>query len=677
MADVPRAVLSEQFQERMKARRLRSAVFLTFQFDSGFFEQEVLPVFIDVPLSHAAIMRVVHLEDALRTLPGHIAVYYDANGLVSSDAGSAKLDIRRIPVQHRPGVFHPKNVFLLVEADEPDDDGHRAQALIAASLSANLTRTGWWENVEACHLEEIEDGDKTRLKEDLASFLEGLRRRAPAEAGHLALREILTFLRRAETRLQKSSSGQLHPHFYAGPEPVIDFLDRTAGDLLHNTYLEIISPYFDDAAECRPLQALIERFQPKEVRVFLPRSSAGHALCRRELYHAVRALREVSWGHLSRDIVQLGRSDDAGERFVHAKVYRFFTQTPKREVYFLGSANLTAPGHQGQNLETGFLVEVIPPRRPDFWLTIDKRTPSEFEVHTEGEDAAKSGGTRLNLRYHWDRAAAEAFWDARTPSPELRIETRNIELGRFSSLPPRTWTVLSPELTERIGELLKETSLFLVHGDGEAPAMLLVQEEGMAAKPSLFLQLSAADILRYWALLTPAQRTAFLDTRAPELALAGPGADLVARSRIALEEETFFDRFAGFFHSFACMERATREALAAGREREVDYRLFGQKYDSLGNLLNRVTSDDDRSTDVDRYVIILCARQLCLEIKRDHPDYWSGHAGAARALEQRLGELSVIRQRLAEQNAAELPAFLDWFERRFMQRAAPLKDAEA
>src|SRR5438094_5153927 len=137
----------------MKARRLRSAVFLTFQFDSGFFEQEVLPVFIDVPLSHAAIMRVVHLEDALRTLPGHIAVYYDANGLVSSDAGSAKLDIRRIPVQHRPGVFHPKNVFLLVEADEPDDDGHRAQALIAASLSANLTRTGWWENVEACHVE--------------------------------------------------------------------------------------------------------------------------------------------------------------------------------------------------------------------------------------------------------------------------------------------------------------------------------------------------------------------------------------------------------------------------------------------------------------------------------------------------------------------------------------------
>lgn len=44
VSEIPRAVLSEHFQERMKGRRLRSAVFLTFQFDPGFFEQEVLPV---------------------------------------------------------------------------------------------------------------------------------------------------------------------------------------------------------------------------------------------------------------------------------------------------------------------------------------------------------------------------------------------------------------------------------------------------------------------------------------------------------------------------------------------------------------------------------------------------------------------------------------------------------
>lgn len=678
MTDIPRAVLSEHFQERMKGRRLRAAVFLTFQFDPGFFEQEILPVVLDAPASHAATLRLAQLEDVLKTLPGEIAVYYDANGLVSSDAGAAKLDIRRIPVQHRTGIFHPKDVFLLTEAEEPDEEGNRPQTLIVACLSANLTRSGWWDNVEVCHVEEIAEGDKTRLKEDLAPFLDGLRRRAPAGGEHAAVREVLTFLRRrAETRLHRSSSGQLHAHFYAGSEPVIEFLDRTAGHLLRGTYLEILSPYFDDATECRPLQALIDRFEPKEVRVFLSRSNAGEALCRRELYQAVRSLRGVAWGRLPREVVQFGRSEDAGERSVHAKVYRFFTQAPKREVYFLGSANLTSPAHQGQNLETGFLVEVEPPRRPDFWLIADQRAPQEFQVRTEDEDAAKSGGTRLNLRYHWDRSIAEAFWDGPGTSPQLVIEARGIEVARLASLPSRTWTALPGEATERIAELLKETSLFVVHGDGEKPALLLVQEEGMAAKPSLLLQLSAAEILRYWALLTPAQRAAFLEVRAPDLVLIGPGADLVTRHRAALEDETLFDRFAGFFHAFSCVDRSAREALATGREREVEYRLFGQKYDSLSNLLNRVTDPEERIDDVDRYVIALCARQLCDDIKRDFRDYWSGHGPAARALERRLAEVTTVRQRLTAGNDVRLAEFLDWFEPLFVRRAAPLKEREA
>src|SRR5262245_34085889 len=107
----------------MSGRQLRAAVFLTFQFEPGFFERAILPVFLDVPLSHAAPIRLVQLEDALRSLPGGIAVYYDSNGLVGDE--SAKLDIRRVPVRHPTGIFHAKNVFLLVESQVPEDDGHK------------------------------------------------------------------------------------------------------------------------------------------------------------------------------------------------------------------------------------------------------------------------------------------------------------------------------------------------------------------------------------------------------------------------------------------------------------------------------------------------------------------------------------------------------------------------
>ena len=66
MADIPHAVLSEQFEQQLGGRRLLAAVFVTFRFDPEFFEQQVLPVFLDVPTSHAEAIRRVQLEDALR-----------------------------------------------------------------------------------------------------------------------------------------------------------------------------------------------------------------------------------------------------------------------------------------------------------------------------------------------------------------------------------------------------------------------------------------------------------------------------------------------------------------------------------------------------------------------------------------------------------------------------------
>ncbi|MDV6034404.1 MAG: hypothetical protein F9B45_30790 [Phycisphaera sp. RhM] len=179
MPEIPREALSDHFQLRMEGRRLRSAVLTTYQFDPGFFEQEVLPVFVDIPLSHASAIRLLQLEDVIRDLQGEIAVYYDAGGLVVGDAGSAKLDVRYVPIQHN-AIFHPKNVLLLVEDEEPDDEGEYPLSLLIACMSANLTRSGWWENIECCHVEEIAAGDKTRLKDDLSQFLRSVKKRSPS-----------------------------------------------------------------------------------------------------------------------------------------------------------------------------------------------------------------------------------------------------------------------------------------------------------------------------------------------------------------------------------------------------------------------------------------------------------------------------------------------------------------
>lgn len=676
MAEIPHAVLSEQLEERLRGRRLVAAVFLTFRFDPEFFEQEILPIFLDVPLSHASAIKLVQLEDALLSVPDGVAVYYDQNGLVP-EAGPARLDVKRIAVRHRTGIFHPKNVFALVEDVEPDEDGHLPRTLIVACLSANLTRAGWWENVEVCHSEEIAEGDFTRLREDLIGFLEGLERRVGEKTsdGHASLRAIRSFLRTTEQRTKRSSEGILHTHFFDGRSSFPDFLRHVAGSSLDGMCLEIISPYFDEGPTSVPLDDLINQFKPREVRVFLPRAHTGEALCSQQIYEWVRRLPDVNWAKLPHELLRGGKSEDARQRTVHAKVYRFFTEQPKREILFVGSVNLTSPAHRpGGNLETGFLVELSPTRRPDWWLMADSSRPREYKPCLENEGNTASGGTKLSVRFWWNTMAAEVYWDDSSLSPKLSVTAQGVEVFEADVLPSREWRSLSTEACAELQRVLRSTSILTVAGEGQEPRLLLVQEEGMSHRPSLLFDLSPSEILRYWSLLTVAQRAAFLDARAPDVALLGEGAALVSGARPLAQESTFFDRFAGIFLAFGNLERSVRCALREGRKSEATYRLFGKKYDSLGTLLNRLFKDsaDGKGDFIDHYVVALCARQLVQELRRDCAEFWLEHTSDAEHLQEQLRAVAHIRERLTDRNPTEMAEFLDWFDRWFLQRATPV-----
>lgn len=670
----PRAVLSEHLEERLRGRRLLAGVFLTFQFDPAFFEQDILPVFFDIPLSHAAPVKLIQLEDALRSVPHGVSVYYDRNGIIPG-AGGARL-VNRISVGHPTGIFHPKNVFALVEGVEPDEAGHRARALVVASMSANLTRTGWWENVEVCHTEEVAEGDFTRLRRDLRGFLRSLARQTGDKAadGHAALRAIRQFLGETDQRETRSSGGRLHPHFYDGTEPVVDFLSSVAGRALEGMNLEVISPYFDKAASALPLSDLLERFAPKETRVFLPRNEKDEALCSEAVFHAVKALPGVSWARLPADLLKSGKAEAARSRSVHAKVYRFFQSSPKREVLFVGSVNLTSAAHRrGGNLETGFLVEPDLTHRPDWWLIAESPRPAGFEHRSEAEGTATSGGTSLSLRFWWNTDIAEAYWDAQTSSPELTVMWQKVPLFTVRPLGPRSWVRLGASEAAELGRVLKSTSILEVRGDGKDDGFVLVQEEGMHARPSLLFDLSPAEILRYWSLLTQAQRAEFLNARAPELALTDEGAQLLAQAARFVPDETFFDRFAGIFLAFGCLERSVRQALP-DNTREAAYRLFGKKHDSLPNLLRKVTEQaaTGEGDPTEHFVTLLCARQLVNEIRRSHPDFFRDHPSEAVGLNEQVGEAEALRARLIAHDPERMPEFLDWFEQWFVKRATPV-----
>ena len=113
-------VLSDAVTQAVGGRRVTAAVFTTFEFEPDFFELHVLPcLFPNVAWSHMPNVKRVQVGEALLGLE-HAAVFYDRRGL-RPEGGAARLDYERIGLARPAGVFHAKNILLLLES--PAEDG--------------------------------------------------------------------------------------------------------------------------------------------------------------------------------------------------------------------------------------------------------------------------------------------------------------------------------------------------------------------------------------------------------------------------------------------------------------------------------------------------------------------------------------------------------------------------
>ncbi|MEU5563608.1 hypothetical protein [Micromonospora musae] len=656
--DIPREVLTEALRAQINGREVLAAVFCTFRFDPGFFEREILPALFDVQLHQDPQIRRVQLEEALRPLAGRVAVYYDPRAIVTGD-GTACLDVRRIPVRPRTGYFHPKNAFILVR-----DTSTQERSLVALTASANLTQAGWWENVECANLEEIAEHGRSRTAPEIQRFLKHLRSMARNFDSHTALDDIQAVLRTVQPIVHRSAKHRMHPHFIfngrRGGRSLIDQLDDIAGQWLRHADLEVLSPYLDKADVPLPLRDLIDRFQPHRWRVLLPEEK-GAAQCPPGLYDWVRE-RGGEWGRLPKGVLARGGKQAAGaaHRTVHAKVYRFFADD--WEVTLVGSFNLTSPAHSGAgNVETGVLSEVTV-GRPRFWLEVIEEPPP-FAQPTGEDDGLEQGFVPLLARYDWASGQAEVLWDGAGDSPRIDVYDRGVHIFEIGHLEPAVWTALAADDAAILGERLRETS-FLTAVVGDQRGIVLVHETGMAHRPSILLDLTPADILRYWSMLTAEQRNAYLARHGA--ALVEAGAELPVESAPVKPGDTIFDRFAGIFHGFASLRRAVRAALNNDRVEEARFRMFGAKYDSLPVLVEQVASDN-AGDPLDRYLMVLCAQQLADDVGDSFPAFWASDPTGVSRLEQALAARAVLREQLIARNDAEMADFLDWYELRFLK----------
>ena len=321
------------------------------------------------------------------------------------------------------------------------------------------------------------------------------------------------------------------------------------------------------------------------------------------------------------------------------------------------------------------------PHRPDWWLTPLDKPAAEFDPSVSEDDAGTLACHELTLRFHWqsdpNKERLDYFWKAEPSPPQCAsIWANGCRLFAFGKIVFDRWEPLDDDARQAIQQRLRTSSLveLLVESVPEqrSPVSmqpLLVQEINMAQKPPLLEGLSAAEILEYWSLLTPDQRNEYLERKLTALLERAE----TQHGATALPEpsESLFDRFAGIFHAFSCLEEHVLEALKRGAEKDARYRLIGTSYDSLPTLANQVKDSADA---VVAYVTLLrparcfgvCGARFGARASR--ATSWRNltskmPAGGTKGNGRQACEAS--KGRIAAGGTSIPDGFFDWYERAF------------
>lgn len=608
--------ISEAFVQQLAGRRVCAGFFSTFSFEPEFFELEVLPLMLGNDVwSPSDELRYGQLQLKMQEPEQPAtdwAVAYDRD--IFESQAAPRLEVDYLPVSLLPACQHAKLSVLLLEKpaadDKPDDQPGYSVLLCAGSF--NLTRAGWWENLEVGHWVELDTQyAPANIRRPLHQALEFYRNVRPAMPVQ-ALQRLLDALGQLpETPDDPDCS--FYFSFSASGQHVQSFPQFLAQAEARGS-LEIVSPFFAEDGDNRVVANLLETF--KKVQLFLPRDETGRALIGKDVYCALDE--RVEWAEWLPEIRQQLMGAD-GYRRLHAKIYHC---TGRDGWHFIGSVNLSQQAFS-RNVEAGFLLRGPCPAllQP---LT-DASAPQVFDCPVEADsqlDPTAAVMPLLHLIFDWQDASLQLL------SPET---------GRLFLLDAHSDGVCEHELqaaTPLQISFAEGRQLFarssLVHARwqpaaqsggqlGEQPVasgVLLVSQRNLYGRPLDMPGMDLAGLLRLLhamgqearmssmsAMLEAALRQN-LESPDQYLSQAGDPADVTS----------FFSEFSEVNGAFWALGQRLEKAWQGGDERTLDYFLRGGQPDSLAGLLTTVQAQQGAAAPglIVRYLTLLGIEELLL-----------------------------------------------------------------
>lgn len=660
-------VVSDRLREQLDGCTVAAAVFTTYTFEPEFFELEVIPLLLpaSIPYSSDARVKQFQVREKLRTSELTLEVFFDLKVFRQEGNTSPAMEYLFHGVHLGNNAFHPKVALILAF--------HRKlerHCLLVGAGSNNLTRAGWWDNIECMHWEVLWQDKAPRqflsqLREDVA-WLQAQRQLA-CTPDSSALDQIGYFL--TECRISGNALPVAYYELNRGKERhnVPNFLRKQARDNLNykNWTLEIISPFFAEDPD-NDLAAFFDELHVQEIHIMLPQDAEGNALCSPAYFERINEEEFIHWARWRDEVATALGSKGQVFRRLHAKIYHFYNQ--KQSWAFVGSVNFSRKAMY-DNSEAGFFTKLNragPLLEPIKRLTSVKLSaPLEPPPGEEADDDLRL--PQVALAYDWIDQRLQGACEKNlgytinilTPEGSAAIESFAVT----GSGTQWEGSVVALEALLRNGSLVKISGTNTRSDKPFQPHRVMLQQTGWTHKPMEIPDLSPAQILAIYADLSPERRELVaLNEMIRKLVDLGEAGDLTGPTDDLVVKQ-FFSEYAEIFHAFRRFKRRLAELTEADNQKQLAYYLSGAGMDSLPVLIDHICGEDSTIDSVTLYLMLLCVQEIYTTPPYDQGTPIRKHLSRVKQAIKALKTGDTILLELRP--GINRRAFFDWFERQF------------
>jgi hypothetical protein len=638
--------------ERREGYRVTHALFTTYAFEPEFFETSILPLLLPdggEGLSLHLAVRRLQMEALLRESLISIDVYFDSRVVVP---GCPLLPYAMVPVRMKD-EFHGKIILLRLQ-----DEGDNVCWILGAG-SANLTKAGWWENIESWFF--TPDFDPARppagVLPGLSALFEFLAERTRPDSVTRFLNEELDDTRSPRLRAGEPVFGVFAP----GVESFVKWLGERAKGSGKGTLLEVISPYFADREHAALVRKLLNATGCQALNVWLPedpwQAGGPAALIAKSCYDALEEVAELSWcGFLDTDLAG-SRKKEETPRFLHAKVIR----SPGR-FCFMGSVNFSNKAFES-NFEAGFFF----PDKGSVWLTALTRKPSRFlkPVEQACHEGVDDSGPELCADFNWQTLELRLdFVRDKDRRKHLGTVVQLIDAqGRNTERRVRLKGAVKLTVDEPLYRDLQSNPWIKVAFEdksiAKSIAVVWVQQHALDYRPPpVDLRPDVWRILEMWRSLAEGSKGSHPgDFEQLEVLLKRRGDGGEAPPEGAPEQD-IFEEMAGVHGSFYLLRTRLQKERDDGKSARCEYYFSAPRPDSLMSLVDRIELpiEGESIEPVAAWVMLQWMTQIC-----------NDHQGMPSAMVLRSRTLQLLDDLLAQEPLSSLdPIWLEWAEWMFL-----------